>query len=189
MSPSDLDADLREVLAPGFPGEVSSRSVDELRALRARCEAHEEAVSYVRRLLHGRLDILRAELQQRREHGDGAAADLLASLPSILATDPVTPPSRRAVRATRLRVPETAAPLLQRVEEVAGPVVLSGLGGMDLAALGEVVGRLEDLERELSIVRKQLFDRIDALRDELAARYKDGRADVRDLLVGPSGDS
>jgi len=30
-----------------------------------------------------------------------------------------------------------------------------------------------------------LFDRIDALRSELAARYKDGRAAISDLLAEP----
>ena len=47
------------VLDPGFTEEVERLGLPELRARREEAEAEEADVSYLRRLLQGRLDILR----------------------------------------------------------------------------------------------------------------------------------
>jgi hypothetical protein len=70
--------------------DLVSRSDEELRALIAQLEADEREISRQRRLLQGKLDILRAELVLRlhRKHVDGEAvisADDLAGLSRILA--------------------------------------------------------------------------------------------------------
>lgn len=56
-----------------FP-DIGSMSDDELKGLIAELAAEEREVSYRRRVLHGRIDILRAELVNRlkvkREAGD-----------------------------------------------------------------------------------------------------------------------
>jgi hypothetical protein len=59
---------------------------------------------------------------------------------------------------------------------------LPGLDGDDLEGVERVTEALTAVERELSARRRALFTRIDALRAELVTRYKDGRADVRELL-------
>jgi hypothetical protein len=55
--------------------DLVSRSDDELRALVAELEAEEREISRRRRLLHGKLDILRAELvlRMQRKHREGEA--------------------------------------------------------------------------------------------------------------------
>jgi hypothetical protein len=55
--------------------ELVSRSDDDLRALVAELEAEEREISRRRRILHGKLDILRAELVMRlqRKHVEGEA--------------------------------------------------------------------------------------------------------------------
>jgi hypothetical protein len=55
--------------------ELVSRSDDDLRALVAELEAEERDISRRRRILHGKLDILRAELVMRlqRKHNSGEA--------------------------------------------------------------------------------------------------------------------
>ena len=55
--------------------DLVSRSDDDLRALVAELEAEEREISRQRRLLHGKLDILRAELVMRlqRKHNAGEA--------------------------------------------------------------------------------------------------------------------
>ncbi len=70
--------------------DLVSRSDDELRALIAELEAEERDISRRRRILHGELDILRAELVMRlqRRHAKGEAvisADDVAGLSRILA--------------------------------------------------------------------------------------------------------
>jgi hypothetical protein len=176
MTGSRLERVLEDDYLAGLDGWSTAR----VREARAECEAEEEAVSYTRRVLQGRLDILRAELVRREEVGDDHAEDLLGRLPAILSSDHVASPPARA-RSTRLRVPDHADELERRVDELVGSTPLRDRDTADLAAL---VARLADHERWLSGVRRQLFDRIDALRDELAGRYKDGRAAVSELLGG-----
>jgi hypothetical protein len=70
--------------------DLVSRSDDELRALIAQLEADEREISRQRRILHGQLDILRAELVLRlhQKHAAGEpviSADDLAGLTRILA--------------------------------------------------------------------------------------------------------
>ncbi len=70
--------------------DLVSRSDDELRALVAELEAEEREISRRRRILQGKLDILRAEMVMRlqRKHNEGEAvisADDVQGLSRILA--------------------------------------------------------------------------------------------------------
>jgi hypothetical protein len=170
--------DPQQLLPDEVLAELPTLPTAELRRLRAACEEAEEGVSYARRLLQGRLDLLRAELVGRDEHG---ATHLLGALPSILAGDESHGDPMKA-RATRLRVPPSADAHAEALDDIADEHTLLHPGELDLDALGEVVANMAEHERALSALRHALFDRIDALRDELAARYKDGRADVGELL-------
>jgi hypothetical protein len=176
MAESRLD----RVLDDGYLAGLQSWSTAQVRTARAECEAEEEAISYARRVLQGRLDILRAELERRESHGDDSAEDLLARLPGILSADHVASPPAQA-RSTRLRVPEDADRLEAEIDELVGN---ADLGGRETDELAAVIARLGAHERQLSGTRRQLFDRIDALRDELARRYKDGTAAVSEILSG-----
>lgn len=168
-----------ELLPEAQLEDLAALGTTELRALRSRFEAAEEGVSYARRVLQGRLDILRARLVERDED---AAAALVAALPTILAdrghvTDPMQ------ARATRVRVPPDAERYTAALDAVLAEEDLDSLGEVAIAELDPVIDRLAAVEQELSERRRQLFTRIDAIRTELVARYKDGRADVRELLA------
>jgi len=70
--------------------DLVTRSDDDLRALIVQLEAEEREISRRRRILHGELDILRAELVMRlqRKHVQGesiVSADDVAGLSRILA--------------------------------------------------------------------------------------------------------
>jgi hypothetical protein len=69
-----------------FP-DLASLSDSELKDLIARLEADENEISYKRRLLHGKLDILRAELVARlQQKGEGELGQVdLDRLTDILA--------------------------------------------------------------------------------------------------------
>jgi hypothetical protein len=158
--------------------DLAALDTASLRELRARCENAEEGVSYARRVLQGRLDILRASLVER---DDPAVGDLLDALPAILAdAGPPSVPSQ--ARASRVRVPADAERYSAAVDELLAEPVLEGLEERPLSEADRLVEVLLELETALSERRRALFVRIDALRSELAERYKDGRADVRDLL-------
>ena len=72
-----------------FP-DIGAMSDQELKELIAQLAEEEQEVSYRRRILHGRIDILRAELVNRlrtkREHGDALiTGDDVQRLTDILA--------------------------------------------------------------------------------------------------------
>jgi hypothetical protein len=54
-----------------FP-DLATLSIDELKKLISELEEEENEISYRRRLLHGKIDILRAELVARQKGGEGA---------------------------------------------------------------------------------------------------------------------
>ncbi len=183
----DQDADVSKLQTLDL-GEQTGDAVQigldaEVRGRRAEAEAEEEAISYVRRVLQGRLDILRAELRHREQADNAAAGDLLAQLSSVLSDHAAGERDVLGSRATRLRVPSGTEPHERRLDEVVGGASFDDLSHLDVATLEGFVERLGQHEAELSRIRRQLFERIDALRSELAARYKDGRAVISDLLA------
>lgn len=170
--------DPQQLLPDALLTELATLPTSELRTRRAACEEAEEGVSYARRLLQGRLDLLRAELLGRDGRG---AESLLEALPSILAGDGSHGDPMKA-RATRLRVPPSADAHAEALDAIADKATLLDPRPLALDELADLVEALKEHERQLSALRRALFLRIDALRDELAARYKDGRADIQELL-------
>ena len=72
--------------------DLESKSNEELRALLDDLYAEEQRVSYRRRVLHGKIDILRAELVRRLKAGREAGRDVISGrdvdkLIDILAND------------------------------------------------------------------------------------------------------
>lgn len=79
-----------------FP-DLSSLSDEELKELIDKLTEEENEISYKRRVLHGKIDILRAELvnrlRQKRESGDSLiSGDDVAQLTDILAAKSAPPP-------------------------------------------------------------------------------------------------
>src|SRR6266496_6676237 len=73
------------VLDPRFVADVDRLELEDLRKRRGEAEAEEEGISYLRRVLQGRIDILRAELLRRTAGGgERDVAGLVAGLPLIL---------------------------------------------------------------------------------------------------------
>jgi hypothetical protein len=72
--------------------DLGSKSDEELRELLDQLYAEEQRVSYRRRVLHGKIDILRSELVRRLKAGREAGEDVISGrdvdkLIDILATD------------------------------------------------------------------------------------------------------
>jgi hypothetical protein len=174
----------QHLTAPLSPDDLVATSPDELRARRADCEGMEAAISYARRALHGRLDIVHADLRRRAEgRDDPRLEDLVAQLPEILAeTQPVG-----ASGSLRILVsPEPSAvveDLMALVDEVAGPNALTHLAQFDDEAVSSAATRLAELEHEFSVARRQLHHNIDLLQAELSSRYGRGELSVETLLA------
>jgi hypothetical protein len=175
------DRELEDILDPSYLEGLEEASTADLRRMRSECEEHERAVSYTRRVLQGRLDILRAELLRRDEQGDDTVESLLSRLPDILGHDHVATDPLQS-RVTRLDVPAVAEPLERELDEIVDEARLLGLPEAPTEELDLLIARLGSHEERLSKLRRGLFDRIDRLREELAARYKDGRTSIGELL-------
>ncbi len=132
-----------------------------------------------RRLAQGRLDIVIHEA--RRRSGEGVAG-LLYDLPDILSDEAAnrTPGSRPDVRVGLPGV--VGDELVDRLEAIASPVVLSGVQHLGQTELDELFGRISEFEQGLSRNRRQLHERIDAIQSEIGRRYRDGEASVDAVL-------
>ena len=65
--------DLQRVLEPSYVGSLADASIEQIRAVHARCAELENGTSSVRRLAQGRLDLLGEEAKRR---ADGAGSNL-----------------------------------------------------------------------------------------------------------------
>jgi hypothetical protein len=166
------------VLADDFLSGLPKRSLEEIRQMRSDAEQEETDLSYVRRLLQGRLDILRAEL--RRRSGDPGAPTLVEMLPSILAEDAQTSPRGLGRHVTA--EPSRADSHRRHVESLVADVDISDVGSQDDEALTRLLGVLEHEENDVSTRRRAVQQAMDACTAEIARRYREGDADVKDLL-------
>src|SRR5438067_320344 len=115
--------------------------------MRADCEHLEGAISFSRRVLHGRLDILESEARRRRD-GEAASVldDLVLRLPHILAERDARPAGRGARRVVT-PAPDCVRPELQdALDQVVGPSTLASLDALSDESIDRLTGELRVLE-------------------------------------------
>ena len=166
------------VLAEDYLSGIATLPMDEVRSLRKEAEQEETDLSYLRRLLQGRLDILRAELGRRAGTSSG---DLVDSLPQILA-DEGTSSSPRGLGRHMSAEPSRADSHRRHVEALVADVDLSNPAAHDEASLNRALEALEREEQQVSDKRRAVQQVMDACTSEIPRRYRDGDADVSDLL-------
>ena len=176
-----LSSELERIFGAEYLADLEQRSMTDVRAMRAECQEVETGLSYLRRLVQGRLDIVGAEQQRRREGAEpGDLAELISQLPEILADRTRAPGFGRL---PQLMAPGELDPeLTGRLDAIVGNHDLETLPALGDADLGRIHDELESFEREVSGTRRQLFDRIDALQAEITRRYRTGEASVETLL-------
>lgn len=171
---------LDQILQDDYLGDLQQRPIDEIRSMRAECQELETGLSYVRRVVQGRLDIVGSEASHRAAGGEpGTAADVVARLPEIL-SDKVHAPGLG--RLQQVLAPGDLGGLVGDVDAIASPDRLADLAALSDEELSELTHRFTAYEEEVSTRRRGLHDRIDALQAELTRRYKTGEASVESLL-------
>ena len=165
------------VLAEDFLAGLQGLPLQEVRGLRADAEQEEVDLSYIRRMIQGRLDILRAELN-RREGASGQ--DLVKGLAAILADEPRAP-ARGLGRHTTME-PSRADSHRRYVEALVADVDLSDVSARSTDELAHAMRTLSEEEQELSAKRRQVQRVMDECGAEITRRYRDGEADVDTLL-------
>jgi hypothetical protein len=176
-----LASQLDRILSSEYLGDVEQRAMDDVRSMRTECQAVETSLSYLRRMVQGRLDIVGVELQRRRDGADPSdLAALVSKLPEIL--------SDRTRNPGFGRLPQTMAPgevdpeLEAELERITAGHDVEALPALPDEAVTTLREQLDAFEHTVSSRRRELFDRIDALQAEITRRYRTGEASVESLL-------
>ena len=166
------------VLADDYLSGLQGLPLAEVRQLRTGAEQEEVDLSYIRRMIQGRLDILRAELNRREGSG---GQGLVEGLAAILADEPRAP-ARGSGRHTTLE-PSRADSHRRYVEALVADVDLSDVSARSTDELAHAMRTLSEEEKELSSKRRAVQQVMDACSAEITRRYREGEADV-DALLG-----
>jgi hypothetical protein len=166
------------VLDPAYTEGVASRPLADVRVLRDEAAQEETDLSYLRRLLHGRIDIVRAE-QERRATGDATA--VVERLAAILSANALGP-AMGSGRHTTLE-PSRAEAHRRHVEALVSDVDLSDVGQLPDEQLDHALRTYLAEEASVSVRRRQVQAVMDLLNEEIAGRYRQGRASVDELLA------
>jgi hypothetical protein len=166
------------LLVPSFLENATTQPMSEVRRLRREAEQQEVNLSYTRRLLQGRLDIVKRELQRRAEHDGRSLVDLL---PEIL-SEKGRGPAHGLGRHQTVQ-PHNPEEYESWVNGLTGSIDMSDISDLSDAKLEKAARALADAESGLSERRRGVQQVMDGLAAELGRRYRDGEADVAALLA------
>jgi hypothetical protein len=166
------------VLAPDYLTGLSQLALEDIRTRRAEAEQEEVDLSYARRLLQGRIDILRAEQDGRRADGGvirqpRTDVEIVGALARILA-DGGPRVDHGMGRYLGNIEPSRVGEHRREAERAVADVGSSDLEAMSDAALGEAIEHLGDIETRVSRTRRSVQLVVDALTEEIARRYATG---------------
>ncbi|GAA1156752.1 hypothetical protein [Nocardioides aquiterrae] len=138
--------------------DIHALALPALREYRQRLEAEEDRVSYWRRLVHARLDLLAAE----------SASDHALTLTDLVRVlgDTGTGQTRQALVSVRAGEPLPELPELTEMWA-------TDVDPHDDGQVADAVDRLTRAERQLTAYRRALHQRIDEATAELIARYRE----------------
>lgn len=158
---------------PEFVAGLSEIPLDELRGRRTICDELDSELSYYRRLLHARMDLLAFEM--RRRSGEETRS-LIEALPDIL-SDPVaddTPSHFLVPKTLPVDPPDIPMDGRRSIDRVLADDFLAHLPEIDDAELESIQVMLTDAERKVSEQRRSVYEILETLTSEVARRYRDG---------------
>lgn len=144
-------------------------SVADIRARRQGLQAQEDAISFVRRLAQGRLDLVRDEQRRRTQGLDTPLASLEDRLAGVFGQQHGGG-SARPPRETNV---PSDHPLVKELDEVCEHYSFEMMDTLNEKALDELETTLEMFEKTCSQMRHELFDQIDALTAELVQKVRE----------------
>ena len=159
-----------QIQSPEFTVDLTAIDIDELRRRRQMCSDLDTELSYYRRLLHGRMDLLAFELRRR---GGEEERTLLEALPEILAGGAASGPGfpERLVEVDIPDIPQTGR---RAIDRVLADDFLARLPVTSEEELAEIEARLVEVESEVSRQRRAVFEAYDLVQAEITRRYRDG---------------
>lgn len=172
-----------QVRDPGFLAGVDDLDLDEVRRRRSMCGDLDVELSYYRRMLHGRMDLLAFEMRRRAGEEERT---LLEALPQILAEGAYSPSRTEGVadRSVPVEVPDLPKPGRRLIDRALDDGFLAHLPTMSDEDLRDTQRFLEEMEVEVSQQRRSVHAALDTLHEELTRRYREGLADPGEVLAG-----
>jgi hypothetical protein len=147
----------RTLTDPSLSPHLAGLSLTELRAYRQQLMDEEDKVSYWRRLVHARLDVLEAEI---RNSGTLSVEQLIEVL-----GDTATGKTRTALAAIRPADPLPELPVLAEMW-------VTEIDPHDADAIRDAMERLRVAEVKLTGYRRALHERLDEATGDLIGRYR-----------------
>jgi hypothetical protein len=168
---------------PGAGTRISGRAeiatIEEVR-LRQDAEQEETDLSYLRRMLQGRIDLVRAELSNREAGGSGTS--VLEQLPDILRDEA----SARSALGRHLTLSRAGPASTGGVERVVADIDISDVTARTETELENALAELVDYETAVSRSRKAVQQVADECRRR-SPGYRTGEAHVGTTRRGPAG--
>lgn len=163
-----------QVLDPDYTEGIEDLSLDELRRRRDLAEEVERELSYYRRLIHGRMDLIAFELRRRRGE---ESRSLIEALPQILAggLGGGVEPGRLRHITVELDLPEVTG--RRDIDKVLDDEATTRITTMTEEELTSFQDALAFAERPVSEQRGNVHEVIDMLQAEIIERYRRGLAD------------
>ena len=168
-----------QVQDASFLDGLSEASIDELRDKRMMCNDLDVELSFYRRMLHGRMDLLGFEMRRRAGEEEQS---LLEALPRILSEGAYTPAPGLPTRSVPVEAPDVERKGRRIVDKALDSDFLARLPSLSDDELGEIQRFLQEVEAEVSQQRSAVHTALDTLHEELTRRYADGTADPDDAL-------
>jgi len=179
------DRRIDRVLAEGYLDQLATRPLSEIRGLREQADQEETDLSYLRRLLQARLDLVQDELDRRAE-GRPVPTDLVAHLTQVLTDDHARSAAPGSGRHRTVE-PSRAGESRRHVEQLVSDDLLTDLPQRTSDELGLAAATLRAEEGSVSSQRAAVQRVFDVVSAEITRRYREGEADIGELL-GASGD-
>ncbi|NLA34398.1 MAG: hypothetical protein GX868_01775 [Actinobacteria bacterium] len=173
--------ELDDILRTVDVGSFAASPITELRALRDRLTEIEGGLSYGRRMVQGRLDIVLAEFHSRVQGRSDSTAEMLDRLPGVLAAQTRAGGVPRQIVDSDL--PSFADEITAGLDALVNAVELARLHEYDIDSLDAVAQKLNGYERTISVRRSEVHRLIDDVQEEIIGRYRSGAASVDDLLT------
>jgi len=150
--------------------DATHLSLSDLRAQRNALQRQEDAVSFVRRLTQGRIDLVLDEERRRATKLPAPSGTLTERLANVFGQEhgggSARPPRETDVPADH--------PLLVQLDELCEEFSFENLESLSDADISALRDALTLFEQSCSQQRHQMFEQIDALTAELVARLRDG---------------
>lgn len=165
---------------PAFTTDLEEVALDDLRGRRVMLDDLDTELSYYRRILHGRLDLLDFELRRR---SGAETRSILEALPEILADTPSGKTTNPLDKELSLDLPELAGAGRREVDQALDDNFLAKLPMLEDTDLIRIRDSLSTTEVSVSDQRKAVYDAHDLITAELTRRYRDGSASPDELLA------